>query len=242
MNKIKTLYDVVQTLKSQETFEGLMKVNVEKDDAVIVSAENEFVKNLSEGTMKGKFKSEVNHEGCKMKHESEYDFDRKSCGHGHGHKHGMGHGFSHGMGRRHKMMKMHGMEEGNGFEGIHHHGRSSMKGKLNRISMGLDLLNRLTIEAGDSDSKVLTLKLTFADLPEEMKAHMQHKMMCKAGHGAHGDHLKDMKELSDLNVDITGVIGQDNNIKSLDLTVNGVYIDNDDASHTVKAKGNIVLK
>ena len=239
MNKIKTLYDMVQTLKAQETFAGVMKANVEKDEVVVVDAENTFEKDLAAGTMKGSFKSEVNHEGCKMKHESEYEFDKKSCG-GHGH-----HGFHHGQGmgkRRHMMHMMHEMEAGADVEGTRpHHGRS-MKGKLNKISMALDLLNRLNIEDGDNGSKTLNLKITLADLPEEIKSHMQHKIMCKAGHGPHGEHMKDIKSVEAMELDLRGTMNAENELKSLSLRMTGKYSDDEEQIHIVKVKGDVDLK
>ncbi|MBP2643008.1 MAG: hypothetical protein H6Q67_895 [Firmicutes bacterium] len=54
MNKIKLLYDVVNTMKEKEGLQGVLNVQVEKDQAVVVSCQNEFEKNFLTGQTKVK--------------------------------------------------------------------------------------------------------------------------------------------------------------------------------------------
>jgi len=233
MNKIKTLYDVVQTIKNQETFNGQMNTKILKDNQVVFAADKSFEKDQSTGKMKGHIKSEMGHDGCKVKHESEFEFDGKSCG-GHGH-HGRG------FGKRHQMMReMHGHQEDICCEG-HGHG-GSIKRKLNRASMMLDLLNRLEIEAGADQTKTLQLKVSLNDLPEDIQAHLKSKACSSHCCGPHGKHLQDVKSVEALQVKLTGVIGADNKINSLKVVLEGVYKDNEEKEHQVNVNSDISMK
>lgn len=255
MNKIKTLYDVVQAMKAQEKFEGEGKVSVKKDEVSVFSMEKTFEKNLAEGTMKGKMKTEVHHKGMNMKNESEYDFDKKSCGHGHGFHKGFHHGHHghhghKGMGMRRKMMHMQDegchesfegqqMYKGHGCGNGYGHGRGfGMKRRLDKISVALDLLNRLEIKEVDGLGKTLKLEVSLQDMPEEMRRHMMKHMMC--GHG-HGEHFDDFESLEDVQVSIEGQIDNNNKIQMLKVNLNGVYLDKNEEKHNVAVKGEVAL-
>lgn len=247
MNKIKTLYDVVQTLKAQEKFAGSGTVKVTKDDESVFEAEKTFEKDLAEGTMKGKIKTEVHHDGVKMKNESEFEFDKKSCcGHGFRGHHGMGmrkhmmHGRGHGRG-------CHGhVEQGDGCDGRKEShqgfgGAFPMKHKLNKISMMLDLLNRLEITEAEDGGKRLKLELSLKDMPEEMRRHMKMHMMHKHAHGPHGEHFGDVDSVEDAHVGIECSIDEANKVKSIQVNVNGIYLDNQEGSHNVDVAAQMAL-
>lgn len=239
MNKIKTLYDVVQTLKAQEKFEGNGTVKVTKDKEAVFEAEKTFEKDIANGTMKGKIKTEVQHDGVKLKNESEFEFDKNSCG---------GHGFGghHGMGMRKRMMQGRGhgchghqgrfnseesCEDGKGFH--QRGGGFPMKRKLDKISMMFDLLNRLEITESDNGGKDLKLEISLNDMPEEMRRHMKMHMMHGKAHGPHGKHFSDFESVEDIKVRIDGNVDDSNKIKALQINMNGVYLDTEESSHTI---------
>jgi len=252
MNKIKTLYDLVQTMKEEKIFKGEAKVGVQKDDVSVFSMEKTFEKNLEEGTMKGKMKTEVHHDGMNMKNESEYDFDKTSCRGHRGHHKGFHHGHR-GMGMNKKMMEMHGgechtphghsmgmcsdMPHGKGFK----HGRGhgfSMRRRLDKFSMLLDLLNRLEIKETEGLGKTLKLQMSLEDLPEDIRKHMMGHMMYNHGQG---EHFNDFKTLKSLQVLLDGQIDENNKIKSLNVRMEGGYLDTNDENHTVEIKGEVAL-
>ena len=276
MNKIKTLYDVVQTMKTQEKFEGQGKVSLKKDETPVFSMEKTFEKNITEGTMKGKMKTEVHHEGVNMKNESEYDFDKKFCGHGQGHgfhkgfHHGHHHGYHgyhgqvggrgnqghKGMGRGKRIMHMYdnactegfdseqmhkGQACGHGFgmgRGLSMGSGFGMKCKLDKISIALDLLNRLEVKEVEGLGKTLKLDLSLKDMPEEMRRHMMKHLMHKHGQG---QHFNDFESLEDAQVSIEGQIDAKNKIQMLKVNLKGVYLDKNEEKHTLAVDGEVAL-
>ncbi|MCH4888384.1 hypothetical protein EZV73_12405 [Acidaminobacter sp. JC074] len=198
MNKIKTVYDIVQVMRKREQIEGTFKCDVLKDGENIFETENEFKKDLNGGKSFVKSKMVYDHDGVKVKNEfeSEGDFE-KEMHRGH---HFRGHHF-----RNHDECQAVGCRE-----------------PLKKLSMLLDLLNKLELEAVD-DKKKFRLDLDIKDYETEMMSHRMHQRQMKA--------MQDFKTFESGRVTITGFISQGHVIRNMEISFTGSYLDLEDQSH-----------
>lgn len=152
MNKLKLLYDVVQTLRDKEVINGVATVEVKKDQAKIFYIKNEFQKNLVTMQTKASVTSEVNYEGKQVKHQSTTEFTKHCPGNGmHGMRHGLFRHMNHAGGRC-----------------------GSIKDKLTKLSFVLGLLNN--IKAEEQEDKTILVTLEVSELPEDIKTLLQERM------------------------------------------------------------------
>lgn len=139
MNKIKVLYDVVNTMKKRDAVKGTIDFKVVKGEETIISFANEFSKDNASGNIKAKINKEINIDGKKIKQETDVDFNMKDCPF---------HKFHHGM---------------HGHGHVHGNMHMSFKAKLSRAAFMLNVLNNLKAEEKDNMT-ILSL-----DLKEIMK-------------------------------------------------------------------------
>lgn len=152
MNKLKFLYDVVQTLRDKEVINGVATVEVKKDQTKVFYVKNEFQKNLVTMQTKASVTSEVNYEGKQVKHQSTTEFTKHCPGNGmHGMRHGLFRHMNHAGGRC-----------------------GSIKDKLTKLSFVLGLLNSIKVE--EQEDKTILVTLEIAELPEDIKTLLQERM------------------------------------------------------------------
>lgn len=146
MNKLKVLYDAVMAMRKKETFNGILTVQVHKDDLRLFSLRNEFVKNRLTGQTKAKITTDLNYDGTAFSHESNTEFTRQpSGGCGQHHFHNFPPHFHH-------------------FHAAGRHG--GLKDRLAGLAFGLSILSALQI--GEQEGKTVIM-LNAADLPEDAK-------------------------------------------------------------------------
>jgi hypothetical protein len=146
MNKIKVLHDVFKTMKDKEVFKGSLKLEATKGEEKILSFSNEFETNTKSGETKAKLNVDLDAEGKKVKHESNSEFNIKSCPH---------HKFHRGMHMHH-----HG----------HGHGHCGIKAGLSKITFVLNLLNNIQVEEKEEQSIIsLELKEVLKEIKEMHK-------------------------------------------------------------------------
>lgn len=203
MNKIKTLYDMVQALKNEATIKGQFKLTVKQDDVTVLDSDNRFEKNLLEGRMCGR------HHGM---HRGHHDFK----GHMHAHNHAE---CSDGMNEKRSQKMKH----------MHH----ERPGKLDRLSMVLDMLNRLDLTS-EEDKKRLKLQMNIKDMPEMMKAHMARGHKRVDFNGIHG--------IKEGQVDLDVLINSDNSIESVDYSLSGSTLDEEGQTSNHEITGSLKIE
>ena len=209
MGKLKLIYDVVKAMKEKEVFKGILKAEVNMDQAKVLSFSNEFEKNTTSGEVKAKISTEVDCDGKKIKHESNTEFNVLGCcgGRGHGGMMHQGHHHLHG----------------------HFHGRcgGGLKGKLNKLAFILGILHKIEVKEQEDASVLLSLELN--ELPEEMKKIIEAKCQNapvedKAG-SANGHHhlgcIKELANMDDVKVNFNAKINPNKEVEKIELVVSG---------------------
>ena len=116
MDKIKLLYDVVQTMRNKETIKGNLNVEVQREN--VFTLKKDFEKNLPAETFQ--VNTELNCQGEEFKHKSRTEF---ITGH---------------WGDKHEMFKQ--------MHFHHNACCGGIKGKLNKLAFALGLLNNLEVK------------------------------------------------------------------------------------------------
>ncbi|MHC1760609.1 MAG: hypothetical protein AB9917_14110 [Negativicutes bacterium] len=161
MNKLKVLYDVVTVMKNKEAFNGILTVQVHKDEESLFFLQNEFKKNLLTGETKAKINTDLNYEGKTLKHESTTEFTMLHSGE----------------------CKCH--EFFRNLHQCHAAGCGGLRGKLAKLAFAFSILNALQVS--EQDSKTIVLSLKSSDLPEDIKALIHEKMsQASTCHHEHG--------------------------------------------------------
>jgi NADH dehydrogenase/NADH:ubiquinone oxidoreductase subunit G len=192
MNKMKLLYDVVTTLKNKEQVNGIVSVNIRREQETVFSLQNEFEKNMA-GQTKAKICSELNMDGKKVKHESSTEFT------GHCHHH------------RLEMMRR-----------FHHHGMAGcggIKEKFSRIAFVLGILNSLKVEEQENGAAVVSLSLS--EIPEELKMMLREKMNQRRADHPHFGFLKECHTVETLDGDLILNVNNAHEIEKIVVNVNG---------------------
>ncbi|MFL0196720.1 hypothetical protein ACJDU8_14315 [Clostridium sp. WILCCON 0269] len=217
MNKIKVLYDVFNTLKEKEVFNGVVKLEAVKGKTKIISFVNEFLKNNTNGEAKVKTNSEINIDGNTAKCDSSREFNMKDFSN---HNFCDAHHYHHGM--------HHMQGHGHNF----HHG---LKSKLDKITFMFSILNNLKAEEKDAKS-ILTIDLKeILKEVKDMKAKFHkdlgkdgldefHKKFHKEHEHEHHKYHKLIKELlsseyKDAALNI--IINKNNEVEKVEITANG---------------------
>lgn len=217
MNKVKVLYDLVKVMKSKEAVNGIMTVDVHKDDALLFSFRNEFAKNLLTGQTKAAINTDLNYEGKTIKHQSNTEFIRQQqeeckrplfCHH---HLHG------HGAGEV---------------------GRRGLMGHLSRLDLGLSILNALQVE--EQADKTVVLSLNAADLPENAKILLREKISrMSAGHHHNHTFVKEFGNADSLDF-VLGIYANKNyEAEKIVVTLVGTQKDERNESHDATARAEL---
>ncbi|MFZ7101618.1 MAG: hypothetical protein ACOWWO_03035 [Peptococcaceae bacterium] len=150
MNKIKLMYDVVKATKSKTVISGVLKVEACKSKRQVFALENEFEKDLTNGTTKAKIKTELDYEGRIVRHESSTEFNHADDCH------------------------FYGMRDKHHFHHRHFHQHNcGPQGKLAKMLFLLKALDDLKVTDGEDQGLLLTLDIN--EIPEDIKELMLHK-------------------------------------------------------------------
>lgn len=208
MNKIKLLYDVARVMRDKDNLSGKVKISGMKNGVEAFRFDNEFSKDLLDGTSKARITSVVDYNGKQIKHESNTEFniyqdsgDEKQC-----HK---------------RTLPFH-----------RHHAckhRLGAKEKLDRLTAFLAALNDMKVVEQQDQSLLLSLDLQ--DIPEELRPgsrhlHRHHYLhgflpgSCSMEEGILQCRINKKYEVEDILIDIKGKLKQDDQIH--DLTLNTV--------------------
>jgi hypothetical protein len=214
MSKIKLLYDVARAMRKLDKIDGLLQLNVRKDQQEIFSLRNKFEKDAG-GKGKATVSSELNLEGNHVKRESTTEFNLSGRCH---------HGPS-------MMRRM-----------FHHHHESAgccgIKGVFTKLSMAFGLLSSLKVEDKENGAAVVSLNLN--DVPDELRAMLQEKMQERKECFSHSG-LKECHEIETLNGVLVMTVNKDRVIEALSINLDGSVLDEKSASHPMAALAEVQL-
>jgi hypothetical protein len=234
MNKIKLLYDVVNTMKEKEDIKGALTVVGKKDQVKFLSINNQFQKNLVNGDVKAKINVVLDTEEKKVKHESEIEFNsNRHPGGRHCH---FGSHFQHHRG------------------GMRHH----LKDKLSVLSFALKTLNDMQIDE-QPDYSLITLNLK--EIPEELKAihsamhqnraeenyqhHEHHEHHDHHEHREHHEHLRHhFPMMQFISMEKTKAVlsirvNKNNEVEKIDISAEGNQKDEQGRMHSLNLQGEL---
>lgn len=210
MNKLKLLYDVVQTLKRKEVITGVLTAQVQKNQKQIFFLHNEFEKNLASRQVKAKIATELDYGGtaCQHKDSDEFTPDRWGARGHHGERpfHPHGHGFKHG-----------------GF-----------RGGLTRLSLALSLLNALQITEQEGESTLLSLQST--DLPADLQTRLYEKLSGERPHHRHHRLLKELGPVAQPRFTVNVFIDKSYEIQKAVVALSGSGTEEDQEPQELTAK------
>jgi hypothetical protein len=238
MNKIKTLYDVVQTMRKMEDFnyDGSMEITL--DDKLVFKGDHSVFEG-NNGKMKGHMKMHYEKDGDVFTSENVFDMSKHGHGFGKGHKFGKCHS------------SMHWDKDNMEYKGYRH----GYKSRLAMLSFGLDMLNRLDVTKVE-DGKLLELNVSFSDLSEDFqeqlmeqfshgrKFHGKGKCNNKKWnhHGNHSECFEDFKSMEDVLVNMKLKVDENNQIKEGQLILEGDYLNTKEQSRKFNVNSKIVSK
>ena len=213
MNKIKLMYDLVNTMKEKESLKGVLKAEGKKDQVELFCLVNDFEKSMSNGQSKAKFKVEFDYQGKKFKHESSTEFDQNGCerqmfmkkhGHFHSHKHNLGS----------SDMQC-----------------SGIKDKLSRLAFVLKILNDIKVDELEDQNQLLSLKIN--DISEKMKCAIHEKMKYKMEHKAdcHHNFMKEFMNMETASIELNILVNKNKEIEKIFVKVDGEQRDETNEKH-----------
>jgi len=217
MNKLKLMYDVVKTLRDQNTIDGVATVEVQKDQGKIFYVKNQFQKNLVTMQTTATITSEVDYEGKKVKHQSTTEFTNQCPGNGMHHKF---------------------------FKHMHHAGDKcgGIKAKLTKLTFVLGLLNSMKVEEQVDKANLITLDIT--SLPEDIKTLIQEKMShAESVHNQ--DHrccfMKEFCCIENGKFSFAMSVNKDNEIEKIVITFDGVQHNGENEQHVLEIVAGLQL-
>lgn len=216
MKKVKLLYDVARTMKNMAKVDGVITVDVRKDQETIFSLRNKFEKDEA-GKVKAHVSSKMNMNGEDLTRESTTEFTHTGdCHHGP------------------CMM-------GKFFHGHHgHHGSAGshgIKGVFQRISMALGILSSLKVDAQPDGAAVLSLNLS--EVPDEVKTLLREKMQQK--HARHPDFgcMQGCGNLELLNGLVVVTVNEKHAIDKVTVNLDGRAQDAESKEHALAATAEV---
>ncbi|KUO64140.1 MAG: hypothetical protein APF84_08510 [Gracilibacter sp. BRH_c7a] len=236
MNKIKLMYDIAKTMKEKELFNGSLQVECVKDLSTVFQMNNEFSKDLSTGLTKANIKTKLDYEGKSFKHESSTEFTHPWNSHPHGHRNKGKHPHFY-----------HFRHCGNGQCG---HGHSGLKGIFSGLTFAFDLLNRTEITEQPDNTILMTLEMD--QLPKELQKMLTHKFKEEYGEeqeqeGTYRTHhhghslMKELHALENPSLKLISRINKNNEIESIDVTLSGKQIDDQQEIHVLNLNAKITF-
>ena len=207
MKKIKMLYDVARTMKNMAKIDGVITVDVRKDQEAVFSLRNKFEKDEA-GKVTAQVSSKMNLNGEDLTRESTTEFtltgDHGPC----------------------KMWKsFHRRHDAAGCHGI--------KGVFHRISVALGILSSLKVEDQQNGAAVISLDLN--DIPDEMKTMLREKMLQK--HASHPDCgcMQGCRNVEMLNGLVVITVNEKHAIDKVTVNLDGRAQDAESKEHTMAA-------
>ncbi len=214
MNKIRILYDVMNTMKAKEEVKGVLQVQVEKDQATILSLQNEFEKNLLTGKMKTKVTASLDYEGKTQGHHAE---DAAPCPPERTH-----HDWLHHM---------------------HHfpsHRRRGLKEIFSKWTFALSLLNALQFE--ERAGKITVISLSANDLPEDMKKLFSERINhASRRHDRRHGLIREISSIDHLDGKLSIFINPDYEVEKIVVTAAGNQLDAQAQQHDLKVNAQLIL-
>lgn len=236
MNKIKLMYDISKTMKEKNLFNGSLQVECVKDNATIFQMDNEFSKDLSTGLTKVDIKTKLDYEGKSFKHESSTEFTHPRNSHPHGHRHKGNHPHFY-----------HFRHCGNGKCG---HGHGGLNGIFSGLTFAFNLLNR--IEITEQPDNTIRMTLEMDQIPNELQKMLTHKF--RQGYGEEQEHegthrtrhharslIKELHALEEPSLKLISRINKNNEIESIDVTLSGKQIDDQQEIHVLNLNAKITF-
>jgi len=213
MKKIKMLYDVAKTMKNMAKIDGVITVDVRKDQEAVFSLRNKFEKNEA-GKVTANVSSKMNLNGEDLTRESTTEFtltgDHGPC----------------------MMWKsLHGRHDAAGCRGI--------KGAFHRISVALGILSSLKVEDQPNGATVISLNLS--DIPDEVKNMLLEKMQQK--HAGHPDCccMQGCRNVEMLNGLVVITVNEKHVIDKVTVNLDGRAQDAENKEHTMVATAELQL-
>ncbi|MEG6523285.1 hypothetical protein [Desulfotomaculum sp. 1211_IL3151] len=223
MNKIKLMYSIAKTMKEKDHFNGSLQVECIKDQAKLFQMTNEFSKNLSSGMVKARIKTEMDYAGKSFKHESSNEFSHGQNPHRH-------EGF---------------------FKDRHarfHHGccgHFGLKDFFSKLTLALDLLERIKVEEQPDNTTRMTLELD--ELPKELQA-LKHSFRKEHRQGQeyhrhHHEHclMKELHALENPNLALLATINKKNELECIDLKLSGKQAGGLEENHTLNIHAKLIF-
>lgn len=209
MNKLKLLYDVAKVMKNQRKMDGVLQLNVRKDQEEVFSLRNKFEKSET-GKTKTTVSSKLDLEGKHVTRESVTEFDLQDhCCHGSG------------MLRR----LFHGKHGGEGCCG--------KKSFFAKLAIAFGILSSLKIEEKESGTAIVSIDLS--EIPEELQAALLEKMQFK--HDCLSEHgfLKERHKVETLTGGLVVTVNKDRVIQTVSCNLDGTATDENSGLHTIAA-------
>ncbi|SFL42246.1 hypothetical protein [Pelosinus propionicus] len=215
MNKIRFLYDVMKTMKAKEEVKGILQVQVEKNQATILSLQNEFEKNLSTGEIKTKVTASLNYEGT-IHLPEHHAHAAAPCSPERKHHEGLHH-MHYSPSRRH----------------------GGLKELFSKWTFTLSLLNALQVK---EEEKTTILSLDANDLSEDMKKLFSERIVHTGRHHrqSHGL-LKEFYSIDHPEVKLSIFINSNYEIEKVVATAAGTQIDAQASQHDLNADAQVVF-
>ena len=214
MNKLKLLYDVARTMKTQEKLGGLLLVNVRKDREEVFTLRNAFEKDEA-GKGKASVSSELHLDGKHVTRESSTEFSLGDHCHGPGFMRRLFH-------RQHR-------------EG----GCGGIKGMFSRLSVALGILSSIQVEELENGGANLSLNLS--DLPEEMRETLREKLQKHGACCTQHRFLDGCNKVETLHGTLAVTVNEARVIQNVTVQLDGTLKDDDQETHTLTASGEIQL-
>jgi len=214
MNKIRILYDVMRTMKAKEEVNGVLQVQVEKDQATILSLQNKFEKNLSTGKMKTKVTASLDYEGeiHLPEHHAAASYPTE--------------------GKHHEWLRH-----------MHHfplRRRGGLKEVFSKWTFALSLLNALQVE--EQEENITMLSLNANDLPEDMKKLFSERITHAGGHHDQGHGLlKEFCSIDHPDVKLSIFINPNYEVEKVVVTAAGNQMDAQARQHDLKANAQLIF-
>ena len=209
MNKLKLLYDVAKVMKNQRKMDGVLQLNVRKDQEEVFSLRNQFEKNEA-GRTRTTVSSKLDLEGKQVTRESVTEFD-------------LGDHCHHGSGMLRRL-----------FHGRHgEHGCCGKRSFFGKLAIAFGLLSSLKIEEKESGTALVSLDLN--EIPEDLQAALLEKMQfkhdCLSQHGF----LKERHKLESLNGSLVMTVNKDRIIQTVACNLDGTASDENSGLHSLVA-------
>ncbi len=213
MKKIKLLYDVARTMKNMAKIDGVITVDVRKDQEAVFSLKNTFEKDET-GKVKAAISAKTNLNGEDLTRESTTEFT-----------------LTEGHGPCMMWKSLHGRHDAAGCHGI--------KGVFHRISVVLGILSSLKVEDQPNGAAVISLNLS--EVPDEIKTMLREKMQQK--HAAHPDCccMQGCKNIEMLNGLVVITVNGKHAIDKVTVNLDGRSQDAENKEHTMAATAELQL-